>query len=267
MPYDDDSMILYRDDFESRARGEEKAPPGKTVYPVEPRQGSWTGNVQLGRSVQFAPDANNRQTVLKLDEWGMPQIWTIMLGINDNSLTDDLLGGRLSAIAELDIGVGGASQKVIVDWKQGTVISAPMNSVNVIAQYDTSQGTPGDLEVFMTVTISRGTHPTGVGPTLTKSLSGSNLGSFNDVLVDIPAFATHLQGYRFDLLSNDPLVAANNIHFFGVAGSATPIAVIPADELHSFGPAGIPIPNGAKFVILESANVTTMPTIFTLGGL
>jgi hypothetical protein len=38
-------------------------------------------------------------------------------------------------------------------------------------------------------------------------------------------------------------------------------------DLLSYGPLGVPIPNGAKSAYLVSANVTALVGIWTLGGL
>jgi hypothetical protein len=262
---DSNSMLIHEDPFELRARGQEAPVASQVTQPIEPRTGPWSGNNQLGISRQFAPDANNRQTILKLDEWGMPKVWTVMLGISDDDL--GLIGYTLRVKAVLDIGVGGVTQRVVVDWKQGTVISAPMNALNIISDYELSSGyDPAvDTPIELRVSLSQGDHGGEASPTFTTFLSGSAGGAAK--LVDIPAFATHVQGYRFDLASADPLVPTNHLQFYGAAGVGDPISLVDADNLIAYGALGPSIPNGAKYVGLTTPGVTTMTTVFTLGGL
>src|SRR6266700_163117 len=104
------------------------------VATVIPSNGSWTGNNQLGALVDFAPDSNARQTILKLDEWGPPEEWTISLFLRDQQQEFSALGIQ----AEINFGVGGGTQTVFVDWANGVEITKTMNAVNVIAQYSTN---------------------------------------------------------------------------------------------------------------------------------
>src|SRR5690348_14003177 len=72
------------------------------VAPVIPSNGSWTGNNQLGIELPFAPDSNNRQTILKLDEWGPPDVWTISLFTRDDLQVFQALGIK----ATIEFGAG-----------------------------------------------------------------------------------------------------------------------------------------------------------------
>lgn len=115
------------------------------VMAVPPMPGSempWSGSNNLGNVVDFSPNTDNRQTILKLDEWGPPEVWTLTLGIDnpgDWSNFNNPPGTNLynfEATAIIEFGVGGATQTVEVDWIAGTEISFPMNAISVICEYD-----------------------------------------------------------------------------------------------------------------------------------
>lgn len=136
---DQDQTVFFDDQFEMRSRELQASPPGmKTVNVFPAKQGPWSGNNQLGIGQRFAPDSNNLQTVLKLDEWGMPEMWTLCLGlaydINNWQPVDGSASFDITAI--IQFGIGGVVQEVEIDWINGAGISLPMNALNVIAQYN-----------------------------------------------------------------------------------------------------------------------------------
>jgi len=158
--FSEDQSRPMLDDFTLRAaRHVSRRDPGaaapQEVVPVEPRKGSWSGYNQLGIEVPFAPNANNEQTVLKLDEWGMPLDWTVSFGI---ATPTGVEGGGFDVTALLRFGSGGATQEVEIDWLAGSAITLPMNAVNVIARYnfadlESPPEAPEDLR--LRVTLSR----------------------------------------------------------------------------------------------------------------
>lgn len=111
--------------------GENNSPSLLGVHAVIPSQGSWSGDNQLGIEVAFEPDRNNRQTILKLDEWGPPEEWTLSFFMRD----DDNLYEKISIQAIIEFGAGGSTQTVNVDWASGVEITKTMNAVNIIAAY------------------------------------------------------------------------------------------------------------------------------------
>jgi hypothetical protein len=158
------------------------------VAPVIPSNGCWSGDNQLGIFTQFAPDSNNRQTVLKLDEWGPPVVWTISLALRDSLQFFHAV--QLKAIVEF--GAGGSTQTVELDWDNGAQISLPMNALNVIAEVVnvdafTTEG-PG---LQLGVQIARGRRGGSVPPKLTL-LSNQFLANLGQADVTIPPFATDL---------------------------------------------------------------------------
>lgn len=99
-----------------------------------PRNGVWSGNNQLGFEIPFDPSAQTAQTVLKMDEWGMPGIWTVSLGV---TLKRELVDGEFfDCIAEIDFGSGGIMQHVDIDWVDGAQFALPMNAIDVKARWN-----------------------------------------------------------------------------------------------------------------------------------
>jgi hypothetical protein len=136
------------DDFNIRAEEVSKknnpAQGGAPSYVLKDiaRSGSWTGSNQVGNVEKFNPSADKRQTILKLDEWGPPEVWTVSLALF-NSL-EEYDGFDIKA--QINFGAGGSTQQVIIDWQNGAQISLPMNAVEVIATYrnvDVAQEGPG----------------------------------------------------------------------------------------------------------------------------
>jgi hypothetical protein len=104
-----------------------------TVNVAHPRTGVWSGKNQLGVELPFELDANNRQTIFKMDEWGFPKVWTVSLGIE---LPKALKQGQIfDVVAIVNFGSGGIMQEFEVDWVVGTVFSLPMNAINVRARW------------------------------------------------------------------------------------------------------------------------------------
>ena len=98
-----------------------------------PRKGVWSGDNQLGVELPFELDANNQQTIFKMDEWGFPKVWTVSLGIE---LPKPLIEGQIfDVVAQVSFGSGGIIQDFEVDWVEGTIFSLPLNAINVRARW------------------------------------------------------------------------------------------------------------------------------------
>lgn len=157
---------FFDEQFERRAHEIQRTPSANNaVNVISAKNGPWTGNNNLGIERAFSPDANNRQTVLKLPEWGFPEMWTLCLGMNDYSTAGGLEG--FSVTAEIEFGCGGVIQVVEIDWLQGMCISLPMNALNLVASYRTGSGEgatiiPDDLRLRASVVRGRShrAHPT-----------------------------------------------------------------------------------------------------------
>lgn len=165
--------------FERKVAEMEPAHPPLVTQDSHARKGPWTGNNQLGYSLAFAPDADNQQTVLKLDEWGFPEVWTVSLSLEgfDNLEAFGPVNG-FGVRALIHFGVGGATQTIEVDWKTGTQLSLAMNAINVIANYqnlDVGAGEGAGLK--LSVVLSRGNRP------------GNSGAPVRTMIVDVPSGA------------------------------------------------------------------------------
>lgn len=185
------------DDFAMRAaRQRAKAqPPGiGSMFVLPARNNSmWSGNNELGRETDFAPDSNNRQLILKLEEWGEPTDWTVTLGISGDY--SQLTGtNRFEVTALIEAGVGGTTQKLELDWLNGTSFSMPMNALTVTARYSTSTGFQAPTDLRLSATLGRKSGGRVHDPTRSFSMT-INIGeSFAD-LVTIPNFAKNVLVY------------------------------------------------------------------------
>lgn len=130
---------------------EQDAAGAQRVIPVIPPNGGWTGNNNLGTMRPIHIDSTRRQTVLKLPEWGPPEVWTISLYIQDTNPLVTL--GDVAIKARLEFGVGGSTQIMEVDWENGTEVSKTMNALNVIAEFNESVA---QTDLNIGVQIARG---------------------------------------------------------------------------------------------------------------
>lgn len=140
---------VFDEQFERRAHEIQRTPGSSNAVSVVPtKKGPWSGNNQLGIERAFAPDANNRQTILKLDEWGFPQMWTLALGLTYDAEaygSSGLVTGNFGVVAEVEFGTGGVIQYVEIDWKMGTSIVLPMNALNVVASFSSVPTEGGEV--------------------------------------------------------------------------------------------------------------------------
>lgn len=249
---------IFDDQFERRAHEIQRTPAASSaVSIVSPKTGPWTGNNQLGIERVFAPDANNRQTILKLDEWGFPQMWTLALGLSydaDEYGSSGLVLGSFGLVAEVEFGCGGVIQYVEIDWKIGTTITLPMNAVNVVASYSSVPTEGGEValppDLRLRANIVHGSL-TQANPTRTLNLA--ELGTS----VLIPPFAR-----RFRLIPQlDPLTFYSQIDEVRLGGTGSPASNIVTTHLYSQfvsyldvvgatvgAPTWIDIPEMARFV-------------------
>jgi hypothetical protein len=158
------------------------------VVATTPREGLWSGYNQLGYQAKYGPDQRQTQTILKLDEWGAPEVWTISLYIKQKFLDFTGIGVK----ARINFGAGGATQVYECDWLNGTQISLPMNAVNVEAVFEdvdvTTEG-PG-LEVG--VMLARGSRG-GTRPPVYTIVENLEVAADNQtVFMDVPEFTKRL---------------------------------------------------------------------------
>lgn len=220
-----DQDEFFDDQFERRAHEKDPTPGAQDGMAIVPaKRGPWTGNNQLGIQRHFAPDSNNRQTILKLDEWDFPKIWTLSLGLDYDFASYGSSGGLTGAfgiLAEVEFGSGGVTQYVEIDWVQGTAIVLPMNALNVVASFSsvpTEAGLPAlpdDLQLRANI----------VQGTLTQALpTRTAFADPNNLTIHIPPFAKSVSLIsaaavdrpfdfynRVDLLSFDGTIGGNTV--------------------------------------------------------
>jgi len=131
------------------------------VPPMPGMQAPWSGSPNLGSYCDYEPDVNGRQTILKLDEWGYPEVWTVTLTL-DSEEFEEFAGTSvgINITAEVTYGTGGASHTMEMDWRDGARISLPMDSIQVNAKYTLSSDAFGELvpppELKLGVQLARG---------------------------------------------------------------------------------------------------------------
>jgi hypothetical protein len=254
------------DDFTLRAaRQRERQQPagvGQTyVVPIR-NHPLWSGNNELGRETDFAADSNNRQTVIKLEEWGAPEVWSVMLGLR---FSDDFISGTngFAIRAHIETGVGGAVQQFDVDWLQGASFSAVMNAITVIAEYDDATDVPPDLQLIATVARGKLSNTLPTNSVIVDVPGGTN------VTVPIPKFSRAVTIY--DTNNAGPSVYAASTRFtFNSAQGGGAQAYMRGDDLLVLG-GRLLVPNGARFFdVLNGGAVPPAPflsakCIFELG--
>lgn len=246
------------DDFSMRAsRQRARAqPPGVPMqFPLPLRNNPmWSGNNEIGNEVEFAADANNRQMVIKMEEWGEPQVWTAMLGI---AYTPNLLSDTsfFDLTAEVQAGVGGATQEFEVDWGEGTQFSCPANTLVVTAKYTVIGGTtlevPADLKLRATVGRKPYTNPS--SPTRSLTTESIGIGGLSLPII-IPKFARRLTPLASFGLT-DPY-AATTIYFWQNNPTIpSTIGSFTGAQFLNFASQGIPVPTDARALIVFNNGV------------
>jgi hypothetical protein len=230
-----------------RARVNRGTPSVQLAYP---RQGPWSGNNQLGVELPFQPDNTGIQTVLKMDEWGFPEVWTISLGlrINDPMETLDDPTEFFDATAFVDFGIGGIQQTVEVDWVDGTVFSVPMNAINVRARWNDIGLFLGLLPppgVNISVQIAKGAtrHARATRSQLFSVAAGAT-----DAFRPIPPFAKSVILVPRTAASAAAIYAATTeLEFHANTSGATPVLTVLGSQLGPTVSFKVPIPALSRF--------------------
>lgn len=244
---------IFDDQFERRAREIQRTPGQDNVVAVVPRKrGPWTGNNQLGNERPFSDNEGNLQTILRLDEWDLPQVWSVALIMK---LTDpSFVGFKVRALIEA--GAGGIVTPFEMDWNQGSTFSFPFNAINIVAQYSNTQDLPSDLRLGVQI----GKRPlAGACPTWTSELLDNN-----EVIV-IPRFAKRV---FLNTVANAPgFVATVALEFRTGGGSGGANGRVTGDQLLTLG-GWYPIPGGSNTVTFTNGGGGLAPVcnlIFELG--
>lgn len=214
------------------------------VAPIIARNGWWTGNNELGYELEFQDNVQNRQTILKLSEWGPPVTWTVTLGIEHDLIAT--LDNRLDVKAVIEFGAGGATQEVMIDWREGNAISLPGNSFNIIAEYGDIDTPPSNTR--LRVTMARGSllNPR---PTLTQAFQFFPAPGFAQPLPAIPKFAQSLLVVPDDRSGIAQFISAATpaiVELFGTSDGLVPAGAFQGNQMADF-PLGFPITGNARY--------------------
>lgn len=150
-----------------------------------PREGIWSGYNQLGFEAKYGPDRRQTQTILKLDEWGPPEVWTVSLFLLQKLESFNGFG----VTTRINFGAGGSTQVVEIDWLNGAQISLPMNAINVQALFSDIDVTTEGAGLSLGVQLARGTRGGLRGPvrTIAEDITVGALAQ--SAVFEIPAFA------------------------------------------------------------------------------
>lgn len=280
--HDRDPDVVFEDDFGRRARELLPTPNASSGVAIVPaRTGPWSGYNGLGIERGFAADENNLQTILRLNEWGFPEVWTLALGLNDFSFDDNPNDIAFDVTALIEFGSGGVMQNVEIDWVNGASISLPMNAVNVIARYATlsSEGStsiPSDLRLRCSLVRGRNGNACPTRTIITEE---------GDEEVRIPPFAKAVHvAASLSLPGISPFQFYSNGSYvqFQAKPGVTPITgpAYLTSQMTSFidftnslvgGPMWLPIPPVARYLqyLNAAGNAQAFPTgtsvIFQIG--
>lgn len=238
---------FFDDQFERRAHEKTRTPSANNAINIVPaKQGPWSGNNNLGTERAFAPDENNRQTILKLPEWGFPQVWSVMLDLKstDTDFTD------FDVTAEVEVGSGGALEILDLDWNRGTSFSVVTNALNIIASYSNTTDLPDDLRLTARV----GQYPLyGQAPTRTFKVLQPTTGTFIQL---VPRYAKAINFLsNFSGAGVDIFDSGVEIRFLGNPGNvATLKAFITGPNLLTRYTGRMIIPGGTNAIAIFNPN-------------
>ena len=187
------------------------AKPTAATPAVAVRTGPWSGNNQLGNFITgvyvdggvdggtgqaisvfqpgiYVPESR-RLALLKLDEWGMPQMWTMSI------LADGFQGkkpvGFGNPKVEIIFGSGGSSSKVLVDLEPDLCITMPCNSLKAdIVFEDSATIGVGIAGATVYSQLGLGLRPANFSPVLTQ---GITVPAASNINVPVPAFARRVE--------------------------------------------------------------------------
>lgn len=250
----------FGDDGMARRTNENKpvreVPELQPVVAVQPSNGWWTGSGNVGTEVAFAPDANNRQTILSLPEFGPPVEWTVSLYLTPGNQA--IRFAFFDVVARIEFGAGGSTQIVEIDWLNGAQITVPANAINVIAEFRNVSGDTQGVRLGVQVARGRrgGNHP----PRLT--LFSDTLVHGTRVVFNVPAFATRIVAVPAgDTTDNTNFYTADFLlrTISGNTAGAFDVSSVNGTQILQAG-GGIPVVGAARIVSADNnALVNDLP--------
>jgi len=131
---------------------------------------------------------DDRRLVLQADFDGLPKLRTVALNVARQTPGDDS-GTEERAHAYIDFGCGGVTERVKIDWRNGTRYSAPCDSVSVFLVFPApggeSEAEPSPVATRYTASV--GEYPARSAATFTHWLG--DLAASSQTVVRIPDYA------------------------------------------------------------------------------
>ena len=216
------------------------------VVPTIPREGLWSGYNQLGYQAKYGPDQRNTQTILKLDEWGPPEVWTLSLFLDQKLEAFNGFG----VTARINFGAGGSTQVIETDWINGSQISLPMNAVNVEAIFSDIDVTTEGAGLSLGVQLARGARGGTRGPvkTIAENITVGALASSS--VFEIPAFAKAVYAISTGGTTNNLNDAL--VRLITLSGNFSADVTGTISGVAASNGVGLPVVGRAKFVRLSN---------------
>lgn len=254
------------DDFALRAQRQRAAqqPPGvPPVFPLPMRNHPmWSGNNELGQEQEFQLDANNRQTILKMNEWGFPQVWNVKLGMQVRD--EDFDANDLTAIyAIVQAGAGGTVQEFEIDWNDGVSFNCAFNALTIIAARGGAANIPPNLRLRASI----GTREVSSGLPVRTVPVGVVAAAATSSRFRVPAFARRMWLFNQSAVAGSDVYAANVIlNFYTNPTTAVLAYTLPTARFLDFGQ-GIPLPLAASYfeIVNGSATEIVPSAVFEIG--
>jgi len=218
------------------------------VAPVIPRNGGWSGDNQLGALAKYSPDNRGRQTILKLDEWGPPEVWTVSLYVNQQLRSFS----GFSISAEINFGAGGGTQVLEIDWVNGAQISVPMNAVNVIARFENVDAADEGAGLQLGVQLARGSRGGIHSPvrTIAENITVASLAQ--SPTFEIPKFARTLYAVSTGGTANN--IDDPDIVLLSLAGNFSTFVTGSVNGSKMSNGVGLPVVGSARRVRLSNGS-------------
>jgi hypothetical protein len=238
-----------------------RQPAVPRVATITPRTGGWSGDNQLGYQAKYGPDRRNTQTILKMDEWGPPEIWTISLFVDQKFESFD--GFNISA--RINFGVGGSTQVIEMDWLNGAQISLPMNAVNVEALFESVDVTTEGAGLSVGVQLARGTRGGTQPPIKTLAATRTFAGGGSIDIFELPLFAKNAVLVPTGTLAGEltSFFADTNFLIVGTGNSIGTVTTANAQGSRAVGmELRVPVVAGTRFVVVRNGGAAYDATLY-----
>lgn len=238
-----------------------RQPAVPRVAVITPRTGGWSGDNQLGYQAKYGPDQRGTQTILKLDEWGPPEVWTVSLFVDQKFAQFD--GFDIKAL--INFGAGGSTQVVKMDWLNGAQISLPMNAINVQAIFESVDVTTEGAGLSIGVQVARGARGGTTPPILTLAATMTFAGGGSIDIFELPAFAKYAVLVPTSTLAGDLTSFFADTNFL-IAGTGNTIGTQTTAIAQGSRAVGselrVPIAAGTRFVVVRNGGAAYGATLY-----